>query len=166
MKQDVLLIVDADSSSTELVSLAAMQTKHRVIRAKTSREAFHVLNGGLDAVNVIVVDVDPGVHGMAVIEAIDVSPTSPPVILLTSLEEGYMAPIAAAHGAAACVGKPFTVGKLASVIEEVCAPSWRSAACSCDAWGHPHRCKTNFIACPGCSRKLQENFRQPEPANT
>ena len=73
MKEDVLLIVDADPSSTELVSLAAMKTKHRVIRAKTSREAFHVLSGGLDDVDVIVVDVDPGVHGLAVLEAIDVS---------------------------------------------------------------------------------------------
>ena len=166
MKADVLLIVDADPSSIELVSLAAMKTKHRVIRAKTSREAFRILDGGLGEVDVVVVDVDPGVHGLAVLEAIDVSSTSPPVIVLTSLEEGYMTPIAAAHGAAACVGKPFTVAKLASVIEEVCAPSWRSAACSCDTWGHPHRCKTNFIACPACSRKLQENFRQPEPANT
>ena len=166
MKADVLLIVDADPSSIELVSLAAMKTKHRVIRAKTSREAFHVLSAGLDEVDVIVVDVDPGVHGMAVLEAIDVSPTSPSVIVLTSLEEVYMTPIAAAHGAAACVGKPFTIEKIASVIEEISAPSWRSAACSSDAWGHPHRCKTSFIACPACARKLQESFRKPEPATS
>ena len=166
MKADVLLVVDADPSPTELVSLAAMKTKHRVIRAKTSREAFRILNGGLGDVDVIVVDVDPGVHGLAVLEAIDVSPTSPPVIVLTSLEEVYMTPIAAAHGAAACIGKPFTVEKIASVIEEVSAPSWRSAACSSDAWGHPHRCKTSFIACPACARKMQENFRKPESATT
>ena len=166
MKADILLIVDADPSSTELVSLAAMKTKHRVIRAKTSREAFRILDGGLGEVDVVVVDVDPGVHGWAVLEAIDVSPTSPPVIVLTSLEEGYMTPVAAAHGAAACIGKPFTVEKIASVIEEISAPSWRSAACSSDAWGHPHRCKNSFIACPACARKMQENVRKLEPATT
>ena len=166
MKEDVLLIVDADPSSIELVSLAAMKTRHRVIGAKTSREAFRILDSGLGEVDVVVVDVDPGVHGLAVLEAIDVYPTSPPVIVLTSLEEAYMTAIAAAHGAAACVGKPFTVEKLASVIEEVSALSWRSAACSSDAWGHPNRCKTSFIACPACARKLQETFRKPEPANT
>ena len=166
MNADLLLIVDADPASTELVSLAAMKTRHRILRAKTSREAFHILNGGLAEVGVIVVDVDPGVHGLAVLEAIDVSPTSPPVIVLTSLEETYMTPIGAAHGAAACVGKPFTVEKLASVIEQVSSPSWRAGACSSDAWGHPHRCQNSFIACSGCRRKQTEHLKKLETVNT
>ena len=157
MKADVLLLVDADPNSAELVALAAMKSRHHVIRANTSLEAFRILNGGLDEVDVIVVDVDPGVHGLAVLEAIDASPTAPPVVILTSLEEVYMTPIGAAHGAAACIGKPFTVEKLASVIEQVSAPGRRSAAWSSDAWGHPHRCENNFIACPGCRRKSPEN---------
>ncbi|HWM24653.1 MAG TPA: response regulator [Chthoniobacterales bacterium] len=157
MKADVLLLVDADPNSAELVALAAMQTRHRLVRANTSLEAFRILEGGMDEVDVIVIDVDPGVHGLAVLEAIDASPTAPPVIILTSLEEVYTTPIGAAHGAAACIGKPFTIEKLASVIEQLSSPRWRSAAWSSDAWGHPHRCKNNFIACPGCHRKRPEN---------
>lgn len=162
MKADVLLLVDADPNSAELVALAAIKSRQHVIRANTSLEAFRILNDGLDAVDVIVVDVDPGVHGLAVLEAIDASPTAPPVIILTSLEAVYMTPIGAAHGAAACIGKPFTVEKLASVIEQVSAPGRRSAAWSSDAWGHPHRCENNFIACPGCRRKSPENTSTSE----
>jgi len=139
-----------------------MKSRHNVIRANTSLEAFRILNGGLDEVDVIVVDLDPGARGLSVLEAIDASPTTPPVIILTSLEEIDMAPIGAAHGAAACLGKPFTVEKLASVIEQVSAPGRRSAAWSSDAWGHPHRCENHFIACPGCRRKTPENASTSE----
>ena len=148
MKANVLLLVDADPNSAELVALAAMKSCHQVILANTSLEAFRILNGGLDAVDVIVVDLDPGGHGLAVMEAIDASPRTPPAIILTSLEEVYMTPIGAANGAAACLGKPFTVEKLASVIDQVTAPGRRSAAWSSDVWGHPHRCENNFIVCP------------------
>jgi DNA-binding response OmpR family regulator len=162
MKADVLLLVDADPNSAELVALAAEQSRHRVIQANTSVEALRTLNGNLGEVDVIVVDVDLAAHGLDVLEAIDVSPTAPPLIILTSLEEGYMTPAGAGRGAAACLAKPFTVEKLASIIERVSAPEQRSAAWSSDAWGHPHRCKNNFIACPGCHRKCPENAPMSE----
>lgn len=160
MKANVILLVDADPDSAEIVALAALKSRHHVIRADTSREAFRILNGGLDEVDVVVVDLDPGVGGLALLEAIDASPTAPPVIILTSLEEVYRTPIGAEHGAAACLGKPFTVEKLASVIAQVSAPGRRSAAWSSDRWGHPHRCENNFIACTGCRRKSPENAWQ------
>jgi DNA-binding response OmpR family regulator len=155
MKADALLLVDADPVSAELVALAAMKTNHRLLQAQTSPGAFHILESSLHEVDLIVVNVDSGVHGLAVLEALDVSPVGPPVIILTSLKESYMTPVGAAHGAAACLGKPFTLEKLVSVIEQVSAPSWRATSCSSDAWGHPHRCENSFIACPGCRRRAE-----------
>lgn len=166
MKTGKLLVVDADDASTALVARAAEKTKHQLLRAKTSREAFHILAEGLGEVNVVVIDVDPGVHGLAVLEAMDVSPAAPPVIVLTSLEEIYMTPVGAAHGAAACLGKPFSAERLADVIEQVSAPAFRSATCTSDAWGHPHRCQNNFVACPGCRRQTRAPSETPALATT
>jgi DNA-binding response OmpR family regulator len=152
MKAQVLLLIDADPTSASLVALAAAKTDHRVIHAHTSREAFRVIKGELGDVDAMVIDLDPGVHGLAVLEAMDSSTATPPVIVLTGLEETYMRGIAAMHGAAACIGKPFSAEKLASVIEEVCEPSWRSAGCTSDAWGHQHRCQNALFPCPSCRR--------------
>src|SRR6476620_10075065 len=107
MKAKVLLLVNADQSSAELVSRAAIKTGHHVVRAQTSREAFGIIERELTEIDVIVINLDPGVHGMAVLEAMHLSADTPPVITLTGLEKAYMCGIAAVHGVAACVGKPF-----------------------------------------------------------
>jgi DNA-binding response OmpR family regulator len=153
MKAKVLLLIDADHASADVVSLAAIKTGHRVVHAHTSREAFSIMERGLDDVDAVVIDVDPGVHGMAVLESMHLSTTTPPVIVLTGLEETYMCGIAAVHGAAACIGKPFAAEKLAALIEQVCQPAWRSAGCTSDAWGHPHRCQSALFPSPGCRRR-------------
>jgi hypothetical protein len=54
------------------------------------------------------------------------------------LEEEYMSDIARRHGAAACIGKPFTAPQLARLIDEV-RPTGMPHALSCDLWGHPQR---------------------------
>ena len=166
MKTGKLLVVDADAVSSALVAQAAKMTGHDLLEAQTSGEAFHFLADTLGEVNVIVVDADPGVHGLAVLAAMDVAPTAPPVIVLTSLGEIYMTPIGAARGAAACLGKPFSAEKLADVIEQVSAPAFRSATCTSDAWGHPHRCQNSFVACPGCRHQTREPSETPAVATT
>jgi DNA-binding response OmpR family regulator len=81
----------------------------------------------LDAV---IVDVDPGAHGLALLEAISACADRPPIVVITALEETYMKPIALEHGAAACFGKPVLSQKLSSALNAV---STRSR--TCDRWG-------------------------------
>ena len=159
MRPDILLLVDADPESARMVAAAATGTRRRLVRVTSGREAFQMLNDGLDQVDVIVVDVDPGVHGMAVLEALDSSHQAPPVIVLTGLEETYMAPISAAHGAAACLAKPFTIEKLAATIEQVSASQRQSEAYTSDLWGHPHRCSAKCVSYRGsCRVRALESF--------
>ena len=70
----------------------------------------------MDNVDVAIIDLDAGVHSLAILETIGGHPVAPPVIVLTSLEESEVTPIASRHGAVACLGKPFQHANLAKAI--------------------------------------------------
>lgn len=65
----------------------ASQSGHSVRLAKTSCDAFKVLKDEIDYIDIAVIDVDPGAHGMALLEAISGREERPPVVVLTALEE-------------------------------------------------------------------------------
>lgn len=131
MKENVVLLVDADADSEGCVMEAAARTGRATVLAKTSREAFRILTTQIRHLDLVVVDVDPGAHGMALLEAISGCADRPPIVVITALEETYMEPIARKHGAAHCLGKPLTAKKLASVFKEASA---RKSLTS-DRWG-------------------------------
>jgi hypothetical protein len=64
MKPDILLVMDADPKSARTVAAAVIKTRHLLVRATSSRQAFQILNDGLDQLDVVIVDVDSGVHGL------------------------------------------------------------------------------------------------------
>jgi DNA-binding NtrC family response regulator len=132
MKKKIILLVDADADLAGAVLEVASQTGHGVRLAKTSRDAFKMLKNEIDDIEIAIIDVEPGAHGLALLEAISGREERPPVVVLTALEETYMEPIAERHGAAACMGKPVSVEKLKSTIDQV--P--RRRAIVSDAWGH------------------------------
>ena len=78
----------------------------------------------------MIVDVDPGAHGLALLEAITGCADRPQILVITALEEAYMIPIARKHGASACLGKPITVQRLGSALNQVLQRSL-----TCDRWG-------------------------------
>jgi|GEM_PF-1479153 len=130
MKENTLLLVDADGDSEAIVSEAAKRAGCEVLVAKTSRDAFRILGNQMQRLNLVIVDIDPGAHGLALLEAISSCANRPPIIVITALEETYMKPIALKHGAAACLGKPITARRLGSSLHEVSQPSL-----TCDRWG-------------------------------
>jgi DNA-binding response OmpR family regulator len=78
---------------------------------------------GFEGLNLILVDLDPDVHGVTLFNALDDSHPGPrraPVVTLTSCEESYMKPLALGRGAAACLGKPVTAARLIRLFEEFC----------------------------------------------
>ena len=131
MKEKIVLLVDADGDSEGFVSEAAARTGRGLIRVKTSRDAFKIIRDELHRLDLVIVDVDPGAHGLALLEAISGCADTPAMIVITALEESYMKPISREHGAAACLGKPITAAKLKSTLDEVSA-SW---ALTSDRWG-------------------------------
>jgi DNA-binding NtrC family response regulator len=141
MERNVVLLVDADADAASALMEAIAQTHLDLRFARTSNDAFHLFDGGLDDVALIVLDVDPGVHGMAVLEAVDAWGPAPPVIVISSLEEAHLEPVALAHGAQECFGKPLSIERLKTAIAKLAQPP-ESRACRCDRWGHP---------CMGCT---------------
>jgi DNA-binding response OmpR family regulator len=138
MKTNLILIVDADADTVGFVLEAAARTGHGVRQARTSREAFQVLENELRHLDAVIVDVDPGAHGLALLEAVGACYEKPPLLVLSSLEEAYMKTIAAKHGAVACLCKPFSTEQLRLALDRVImnAP-FRAEFSWCDKWGHP-----------------------------
>ena len=130
MNEHSILLIDADGDSKAVVSEAATPAGHDVMMARTSRDAFRILGDQMQRLDLVIVDVDPGAHGLALLEAISSCADRPPIIVITALEETYMEPIALKHGAAACLGKPITVQRLSRSLDDV---SRRSL--TCDRWG-------------------------------
>ena len=116
MSPRVILLVCADPSVETLVREAAPATRHGLRVVQSSPEAFRQLREGCADVDLAIIDLDPGVHGSAILEA---AGDRLPVLVLTSLEESYMQPIAARHGAVACLAKPFTAERLAKEITHI-----------------------------------------------
>lgn len=132
MKQDTILLVDADGDCEEVVARAAARSRYRVRWVQTSREAFKFLNEEVRDLALIIVDLDPGAHGLAILEAVSACADCAGVIVLTALEESYAGPISRSHGAVACLAKPIDTEKLARTIGTVMEHQFLTS----DLWGH------------------------------
>jgi DNA-binding NtrC family response regulator len=137
MKSKILLVAQGASSSNNVVAEAAVEAGRGLRHASTSHEAFEILADDVDKIDVVIIDVDPGIHSLAVLEALSFRKTAPPIIVVTGFEEMEMAPMAYRHGATACIGKPFVALELAALIRDVCLPKWQRTGGACDQWGHP-----------------------------
>lgn len=120
MKPNALLISKKTSDSNGTITQAVSRAGFALLQATDAQSAFALLKNSLPEIDLVIVDVDPGIHGMAILEAITARDTSPPVIVVTGFEQFEMAPIARRHGAAACIAKPFTAAEFIARIEDVC----------------------------------------------
>jgi CheY-like chemotaxis protein len=134
MEREILLIANGDADSNAIVEAVAKQSGRRLRKVSSTRQAFEILATDMDNVDVVIIDLDPGIHSLTILRAIGGNPIAPPVIALTSLEESEVTPIASRHGAVACLSKPFQHAHLSDAIE-LCLALPRSV--SCDLWGHP-----------------------------
>jgi len=137
MRRRVILVLDADADTAGTVASAAATGNCDVRFVQTSREFFHFCKEEFENVTAIVLDVDPGVHGMAVLEALDACENTPPIIVVSALEEHRLSSVVQRHGAMACLGKPLSLNRLARVLDQALG---RAAAPRCDLWGHVINC--------------------------
>jgi DNA-binding NtrC family response regulator len=133
MDRQTILLVDTDGDCEDAVAKAAARSGYSVRWVKTCRDGFQFIHDQIRDLALIVVDLDPGAHGMSLLEAISSCADSPEMIVLSALEETYAGPISQKHGAAACLSKPIDIARLARTIEEVTTHEVRDS----DFWGHP-----------------------------
>ena len=120
MKPHVILLLSTDPFVERIAREAVPATRHGLRVIQSSQEAFQQLREGISDVDLAIIDLDPGMHGSALLEA---ASERLPIIVLTSLEENYMDPIATRRGAVACLSKPFTTERLLSEINHALQPT-------------------------------------------
>lgn len=116
MKPHVILLISSDPLVGELAGEAVLATRHGMRLRRSSTEAFQQLKEGYDDIDLAIIDLDPGVHGKALLEAVG---DRLPVLVLTSLEGAYVQPLSQRHGARGCLTKPFTAEQLRAAIEQI-----------------------------------------------
>jgi DNA-binding NtrC family response regulator len=136
MKRDILLLVDADADTASVVCSAAALSGLDVRLVLRSSDFFAVMEHGLTDVAVIVLDVDPGVHGTELLETLDAYDLMAPVIIISSLEQAHLHPAAIAHEARMYLGKPASIERLRTAIAML-ARAPEAQGCRGDVWGHP-----------------------------
>ncbi len=125
-----VVLVDADRDTEKAVRRVMSQCDFAVVVATTSGEAFQILKDRMSSIELVIIDVDPGAHGLALLEAVNACADRPPLVVISSLEETYMTPISRKHGAAACLGKPVDAWKLSEALKHIATHPR-----TCDRWG-------------------------------
>ena len=140
MTRNIILVLDADADTAGAVASVAAGVNCDIRFVRTSKDFFHFCHEDFENVAAIILDVDPGVHGMAILEALDACENKPPIIVVSGLEEYRLnSVVVQQHGAIACLGKPFSFLRLAHAVEEALTLS-AAAAPRCDIWGHIKTC--------------------------
>jgi DNA-binding NtrC family response regulator len=120
------MLLSGDAEIERAVSEAARRTGIAVTVVRTAHEAVKEFTHGFDGLSLILVDLDPDMHGVTLFNALDDCHGKAPVVALTGCEECYMKPLAMGRGAAGCLGKPITAARFKRLFEAYCAipSSW------------------------------------------
>ena len=137
MKRNVVLVLDADADTARAVASAAATRNCDLRFVQTSKEFFHFCREDFESVVAIILEIDPGMHGMAILEASDVCENTPPIVVVSALEEHCLGPVVQRHGAIACLGKPLSFTQLGRALDQAVE---RATAPRCDLWGHVTNC--------------------------
>lgn len=139
MNRRVILVLDADADTARAVASAEAGVNCDIRFVRTSKDFFHFCHEDFENVAAVILDVDPGVHGMAILEALDACENAPPIIVVSALEEHRLSSVVQQHGAIACLGKPPSFTRLGHAVEEALTIA-AVAAPRCDVWGHIKAC--------------------------
>lgn len=114
MKPAVILLLSSDPTTERAAREAVTATRHGLRVIQSTPAAFREFSEGCEDVDLTIIDLDPGMDGAALLEAVG---DRLPVIVLTSLEGDYMSAVASRHGARDCLTKPFDAAHLQAAIE-------------------------------------------------
>jgi DNA-binding response OmpR family regulator len=117
-----ILLITGDADIERALLEAARRTGRTLTVIRTAHEAVKTFTHGFESFSLIILDLDPDVHGVTLFHALDDCHGGVPVVVLTGCEESYVKPIALSLGAADCLGKPVPPGQFARLLDEL-APS-------------------------------------------
>jgi Response regulator len=137
MKRNVVLVFGCRCRYGRAVASAATTRNCDLRFVQTSKEFFHFCREDFENVIAIILEIDPGMHGMAILEASDVCENTPPIVVVSALEEHCLGPVVQRHGAIACLGKPLSFTQLGRALDQAVE---RATAPRCDLWGHVTNC--------------------------
>jgi DNA-binding NtrC family response regulator len=120
MKPHVILLLNADPDVEKALNEVASQRGHELVTARTAAESFRILRDDAQDVKLVIIDIDPEMHGVALLTAVAGLRENVPIVTVTGLEESYMKPLAVRRGAIECIGKPVAANRFAEVIERHC----------------------------------------------
>lgn len=103
-----ILLISGDTEIEGAVREAARRSGVALTVAHTAYEAVREFTHGFERLSLILLDLDSDIHGVTLFNALEDCRGKAPVVVLTGSEESYMKPLAMAHGAADCVGKPIS----------------------------------------------------------
>jgi DNA-binding NtrC family response regulator len=111
-----ILLVESDPESRDRLAVALGDSKHEVIVAHSTREAYQrISEGGID---VVVLDsYDPRVGVVELVREIDALPDTPPLVLVSA--SPHAPEISARIGAAAFLPKPVEPTELIAVVARI-----------------------------------------------
>ena len=122
MKPNAILLLNADPDVEKALNEVVSQSGHGLVTARTAVEAFRILREGAKDVKLVLIDLDPEIHGVALLTAVADLRENVPIVAVTSLEESYMKPLAIRRGAVECLGKPVAASRFAEAIQRCCEP--------------------------------------------
>ena len=120
MKPHVILLLNADPDVEKALNEVASQRGHELVTARTAAESFRILRDDAKDVKLVIIDIDPEMHGVALLTAVAGLHENVPIVAVTSLEESYMKPLAVRRGAVECLGKPVAAKRFAEAIQRHC----------------------------------------------
>jgi len=121
MPQPAILLISGDAEIERAACEAARGTGQALVVVRTAHEAVKQFAHGFEGYHLILVDLDPDVHGVTLFNALDDCHGKAPMVALTGCEEIYMKPLALGRGAAACLGKPVMAARFKRLFEEFCS---------------------------------------------
>src|SRR4051812_39731644 len=116
MNSSVLLVAKDHAASNAVVGEADCRTGRNLWHVPSAHHALEILHGKPGEVDLLIIDVDPVMNGLAVAEALSAFRDLPPLLVVTDEEDLYLTDFSRPENVAACIRKPFDSAELASLI--------------------------------------------------
>jgi DNA-binding response OmpR family regulator len=114
-KSDLVLLLTRDIELEQQSAVAAAVSSARLIVARTVGVAVEIIYQRGRELNLVVIDFDNGIRGMALLTALNTSRADLPIVALTSTDGDHSTELAYLEGAL-CLTKPINAAELEMVL--------------------------------------------------
>ena len=120
MKAPVIVLLTIDAALENIVADALLATGGISYFARNAGEALKIVCGTGRDLDLALIDLEHGPHGINLLKAIDACRKDFPVIVIMEEDQEHVEPLARANGAVECFSKPVAPEQLAEVFQRCC----------------------------------------------